>query len=140
MISQATVYIKRANPRSDFQDEQKVLQARSYNAQISVAKRHYTTRTASYTLLSAIAIVHESSTMAKPLATVGILSIGSMGVGVANILAAHNYRVLTNVSDRRYVFGRASSTYGSLKTDKNFTAKQPRSEPKRTTLNWSRPI
>lgn len=40
--------------------------------------------------------------MAKPLATVGILSIGSMGVGVARLLSAHNYRVLTNAADRRY--------------------------------------
>jgi lactate dehydrogenase-like 2-hydroxyacid dehydrogenase len=35
------------------------------------------------------------------LATVGILSIGSMGAGVARLLAAHNYRVITNASDRR---------------------------------------
>lgn len=38
--------------------------------------------------------------MASPLATVGILSIGSMGVGVAQLLSAHNYRVVTNASDR----------------------------------------
>jgi hypothetical protein len=38
--------------------------------------------------------------MVTPLANVGILSIGSMGVGIAKVLLAHNYRVLTNVSDR----------------------------------------
>lgn len=39
--------------------------------------------------------------MAKPLATVAILSIGSMGAGVARLLSAHNYRVITNDSERR---------------------------------------
>ncbi|KAF2729148.1 hypothetical protein EJ04DRAFT_77012 [Polyplosphaeria fusca] len=34
------------------------------------------------------------------LATVGILSIGQMGLGVAELLVASNYAVLTNVSDR----------------------------------------
>ncbi|OCK75684.1 6-phosphogluconate dehydrogenase C-terminal domain-like protein [Lepidopterella palustris CBS 459.81] len=38
--------------------------------------------------------------MSAPLATVGILSIGSMGVGVAKLLQANNYRVLTNVTNR----------------------------------------
>ncbi|KAF2192204.1 hypothetical protein K469DRAFT_653502 [Zopfia rhizophila CBS 207.26] len=38
--------------------------------------------------------------MSAPLATVGILSIGSMGLGVAKLLAAHNYRVVTNVANR----------------------------------------
>ena len=40
-------------------------------------------------------------TMTKPLATLGILSIGDMGVGIARLLTAHNYRVVTNASDRR---------------------------------------
>jgi phosphoglycerate dehydrogenase-like enzyme len=39
--------------------------------------------------------------MTGPLATVGILSIGSMGAGVARLLSAHGYRVITNASDRR---------------------------------------
>lgn len=39
--------------------------------------------------------------MTGTLATVGILSIGSMGAGVARLLSAHNYRVITNASDRR---------------------------------------
>ncbi|MCJ1322621.1 hypothetical protein MMC15_007970 [Xylographa vitiligo] len=38
--------------------------------------------------------------MAKPLATVAILSIGDMGLGIAKLLTASNYRVVTNVSDR----------------------------------------
>ncbi|OCL09558.1 hypothetical protein AOQ84DRAFT_18563 [Glonium stellatum] len=38
--------------------------------------------------------------MSAPLATVGVLSIGSMGLGVAKLLQAHSYRVLTNVTDR----------------------------------------
>ena len=50
-----------------------------------------------------IAISHLSNswTMAPPLATVGIASIGEMGLGIAKLLSAHNYRVLTNVSSRR---------------------------------------
>ncbi|CAO2657567.1 Nn.00g036930.m01.CDS01 [Neocucurbitaria sp. VM-36] len=35
-----------------------------------------------------------------PRATVAILSIGQMGLGVAKLLQAHEYRVITNVSDR----------------------------------------
>ncbi|KAI7222368.1 6-phosphogluconate dehydrogenase C-terminal domain-like protein [Hortaea werneckii] len=35
-----------------------------------------------------------------PLATVGILSIGDMGVGIARLLIANNYCVVTNASDR----------------------------------------
>ncbi|KAF2867861.1 hypothetical protein BDV95DRAFT_610300 [Massariosphaeria phaeospora] len=38
--------------------------------------------------------------MSSPFATVGILSIGQMGLGIAQLLIAHNYNVLTNVSDR----------------------------------------
>lgn len=37
-----------------------------------------------------------------PLATVAILSVGDMGVGIAKVLIAHDYRVITNASDRRY--------------------------------------
>lgn len=36
-----------------------------------------------------------------PLATVGILSIGDMGMGIAKLLIAHNYRVVTNLDGRR---------------------------------------
>jgi hypothetical protein len=43
------------------------------------------------------------STMTPALATVGILSIGEMGLGVANLLIAHNYRVVTNLEGRRYL-------------------------------------
>ncbi|KAH9210662.1 6-phosphogluconate dehydrogenase [Leptodontidium sp. 2 PMI_412] len=35
-----------------------------------------------------------------PLATVGILSIGEMGMGIARLLVAHNYRVVTNLEGR----------------------------------------
>lgn len=38
--------------------------------------------------------------MSSPLATIGILSVGQMGLGIAKLLVAHNYRVLTNVSNR----------------------------------------
>ena len=38
-----------------------------------------------------------------PLATIGILSIGEMGMGIAKLLIAHNYRVVTNVEGRRLV-------------------------------------
>lgn len=37
------------------------------------------------------------------LATLGILSLGDMGVGIAKLLTANNYRVLTNATGRRYV-------------------------------------
>lgn len=38
--------------------------------------------------------------MATPNATIAILSIGQMGLGIARLLLAHNYHVITNVSDR----------------------------------------
>lgn len=38
--------------------------------------------------------------MAKPLATTAVISIGQMGLGIARLLQANNYRVVTNVSDR----------------------------------------
>ncbi|CAF9907034.1 MAG: hypothetical protein ALECFALPRED_003047 [Alectoria fallacina] len=38
--------------------------------------------------------------MPPPLATVGIASIGEMGLGIARLLSANDYRVLTNVSGR----------------------------------------
>jgi len=40
--------------------------------------------------------------MAAPHATLGLLSVGEMGLGVARLLTAHNYRVITNISGRRY--------------------------------------
>jgi len=40
--------------------------------------------------------------MASTLATVGILSIGEMGLGIAKLLVTHNYRVVTNVTGRRW--------------------------------------
>jgi predicted dinucleotide-binding enzyme len=37
------------------------------------------------------------------MATVGIISIGEMGLAVGQLLKAHQYRVVTNASDRRQV-------------------------------------
>jgi hypothetical protein len=37
------------------------------------------------------------------MATIGIISIGEMGLGIAQLLKAHQYRVVTNASDRRQV-------------------------------------
>jgi 3-hydroxyisobutyrate dehydrogenase-like beta-hydroxyacid dehydrogenase len=41
--------------------------------------------------------------MAAAKASVGIISIGEMGLGIAKLLQSKNYAVLTNVSDRRSV-------------------------------------
>ncbi|KAI4956227.1 hypothetical protein J4E91_000438 [Alternaria rosae] len=38
--------------------------------------------------------------MSTPLATVAILSIGQMGLGIAALLTSHNYRITTNISAR----------------------------------------
>ena len=38
-----------------------------------------------------------------PRANVAVLSIGEMGLGVANLLLAHGYRVFTNLEGRRLV-------------------------------------
>jgi 3-hydroxyisobutyrate dehydrogenase-like beta-hydroxyacid dehydrogenase len=38
--------------------------------------------------------------MTPPHATVAVLSIGQMGLGIATLLLAHGFRVITNVSDR----------------------------------------
>ena len=38
--------------------------------------------------------------MTSTQATIAILSIGQMGLGIASLLRAHNFRVITNVSDR----------------------------------------
>jgi hypothetical protein len=39
--------------------------------------------------------------MAQPLPTVAIVSIGEMGLGIAQLLIAHKYRVITFAADRR---------------------------------------
>ncbi|KFY38111.1 hypothetical protein V495_06750 [Pseudogymnoascus sp. VKM F-4514 (FW-929)] len=54
--------------------------------------------------------------MATPtLATVGVLSIGEMGLGVAKLLIAHNYRVVTNITGRsKYTQERAEE--GQIET------------------------
>ena len=66
-------------------------------------------------------------TLTPPLATVAIASIGEMGLGIANLLSAHNYRVLTNVSGRRSADIVASPLPLSLL--KTPPANQPDSEP-----------
>ena len=44
-----------------------------------------------------------SSPVAAPtLATVGIMSIGEMGLAIAKMLTANNYRIFTNLQGRRY--------------------------------------
>jgi len=40
--------------------------------------------------------------VSAPPATVGVISIGDMGVGIARLLIANNYRVVTNASDRSH--------------------------------------
>lgn len=48
--------------------------------------------------------------MATHHATIAILSIGQMGLGIASLLQAHNYRIITNISDRSQATqGRAKS-------------------------------
>ena len=41
--------------------------------------------------------------MGKTRATLSVVSIGEMGLGVAKLLKAHDYRVLTNLTGRRQV-------------------------------------
>ena len=40
--------------------------------------------------------------MSVSLNCIGVISIGEMGLGVARVLIAHGYRVVTFVADRRY--------------------------------------
>lgn len=51
--------------------------------------------------LSFSILPHKNRFEMAPLATVGVLSIGDMGVGIARLLMAHNYRVITNIEGRR---------------------------------------
>ena len=44
-----------------------------------------------------------ASAAADALPTVGIVSMGDMGAGIARLLVAHRYPVVTNVSDRSCV-------------------------------------
>ncbi|KAF2658575.1 6-phosphogluconate dehydrogenase C-terminal domain-like protein [Lophiostoma macrostomum CBS 122681] len=63
--------------------------------------------------------------MAAPLATVGILSIGSMGLGIAKLLVAHQYRVITNVSNRSAATQKRAqeANLGLVQTDKELVDK-----------------
>ena len=65
--------------------------------------------------------------MTPPLATVGIASIGEMGLGIAKLLSAHNYRVLTNLSGRRSAD--VVATPFPLSLLKTPPANQPDTEP-----------
>lgn len=42
-----------------------------------------------------------TSSTAAPKPNIGILSIGDMGMGIANLLRAHNYTVYTVAAGRR---------------------------------------
>jgi predicted dinucleotide-binding enzyme len=44
------------------------------------------------------------------MATIGIISIGEMGLGIGKLLKAHGFRVVTNASDRRQASNIAHST------------------------------
>lgn len=52
------------------------------------------------------------------LATLGILSLGDMGVGVAKLLVANNYNVITNASGRRYIKPHSSPDHQPLPAKK----------------------
>jgi len=41
------------------------------------------------------------SSPSKPLAKIGVLSIGDMGEGIAKLLVAHGFAVATNATGRR---------------------------------------
>lgn len=78
--------------------------------------------------------------MAKPLATLGILSVGDMGVGIARLLSANNYRVITNAADRRYLsFFHPSRRPGSI-CSRTSIAKPPKVERATTTSPSSQQI
>lgn len=42
-----------------------------------------------------------ASSTDNPRSAIGVLSIGDMGVGIAKLLIAHNFTVVTNVTGRR---------------------------------------
>lgn len=44
---------------------------------------------------------HTKPLSSMTLATLGIISIGDMGLGIARLAIANNYQVITNASDRR---------------------------------------
>lgn len=62
--------------------------------------------------------------MSDPRATVGIISIGDMGVGIARLLIANDYKVITSASDRSEVTqNRArNSTIELMPSDEEFVA------------------
>ena len=50
--------------------------------------------------------------MPAPHATVAVLSIGQMGLGISALLLAHGFRVITNVSDRSAATQERASSAG----------------------------
>ncbi|KAI8937731.1 hypothetical protein NX059_005431 [Plenodomus lindquistii] len=50
--------------------------------------------------------------MPTPNATIAILSIGQMGLGIAHLLQAHNYRITTNLSTRSHATRDRASSAG----------------------------
>lgn len=53
------------------------------------------------------------------LATVGILSIGEMGMGIAKLLVAKGFSVATNCEGRRYVSPKGLHTYVEEEEEKD---------------------
>jgi hypothetical protein len=47
-------------------------------------------------------VSREKSGTGASLASVAVISIGEMGLGVAKLLSNHRYRVLTNIEGRRW--------------------------------------
>lgn len=65
--------------------------------------------------------------------TVGIVSIGDMGLGMAKLLQAHGYRVITVAEGRRYVGTWLSTLEGSMKNkSKTKTKAETKSKNKQT--------
>jgi hypothetical protein len=54
--------------------------------------------------------------MTTPLASVGIMSIGEMGLGIAKLLIAHDYRVVTNIAGRGYIYISLNFLFITIKT------------------------
>lgn len=57
--------------------------------------------------------------MTAPMATIGVISIGEMGLGIAKLLKASGYRVVTNATGRRCAIHDISSVAGTVSDPKN---------------------
>lgn len=51
--------------------------------------------------------------MTAPMATIGVISIGEMGLGIAKLLKASGYRVITNATGRRHAIHDISREVGT---------------------------